>query len=127
MSKFRSPLSIAKGMGSAKEGTHHFWMQRVTAVALVPLILWFCLSLAMMPEATYAEVVAWMKSPFNAVMLILSIFASFWHLAMGLQVIQEDYISDNNIRMVSILVMKLLCFFFAALGVFSVIKIAVGG
>lgn len=127
MSKFRSPLSVAKGMGSAKEGTHHFWMQRVTAVALVPLILWFCLSLAMMPEATYAEVVAWMKSPFNAVMLILSIFASFWHLAMGLQVIQEDYISDNNIRMVSILVMKLLCFFFAALGVFSVIKIAVGG
>lgn len=127
MSKFRSPLSVAKGMGSAKEGTHHFWMQRVTAVALVPLILWFCLSLAMMPEATYAEVVSWMKSPFNAVMLILSIFASFWHLAMGLQVIQEDYISDNNIRMVSILIMKLLCFFFAALGVFSVIKIAVGG
>lgn len=127
MSKYRSPLSLAKGLGSAKEGTHHFWMQRVSAVALIPLIIWFCLSLAMMPEATYATVVEWMQSPFNAVMLILSIFASFWHLAMGLQVIQEDYISDNNIRMVSILVMKLLCFFFAALGIFSVIKIAVGG
>lgn len=127
MSKFRSPLSVVKGHGSAKDGTHHFWMQRVTAVALVPLIVWFCLSLAMMPEATYATVVAWMKSPFNSVMLILSIFASFYHLSLGLQVILEDYISNNNVRMFSILGVKLGCFFFAALGIFSVIKIAVGG
>ncbi|PID44475.1 MAG: succinate dehydrogenase, hydrophobic membrane anchor protein [Proteobacteria bacterium] len=126
MSKYRSPLTIAKGLGSAKEGTHHFWMQRVSAVALVPLVLWFCFSLAMLPEATYANVVAWMQSPFNAVMLILCIFASFWHLAQGLQVIQEDYISGHFARLVSILIMKLFCFFFAALGIFSVIKIAVG-
>lgn len=127
MSKFRSPLTVAKGFGSAKEGTHHFWMQRVSAVALVPLVLWFCFSLAMMPTASYETVVSWMQSPFNAVMLILCIFASFWHLAQGLQVIMEDYISNHHIRMVSILIMKLLCFFFAALGIFSVIKIAVGG
>jgi len=127
MSKFRSPLSVAKGHGSAKDGTHHFWMQRVTAVALIPLLLWFCFSIAMMPEATYATVVAWMKSPFNSVMLILALFASFYHLSLGLQVILEDYISNHNVRMASILGMKLFCFFFAALGIFSVIKIAVGG
>jgi len=127
MSKFRSPLSVVKGHGSAKDGTHHFWMQRVTAVALIPLLLWFCFSIAMMPEATYATVVAWMKSPFNSVMLILALFASFYHLSLGLQVILEDYISNHNVRMASILGMKLFCFFFAALGIFSVIKIAVGG
>ncbi|RVU82874.1 succinate dehydrogenase, hydrophobic membrane anchor protein [Leucothrix sargassi] len=127
MSKFRSPLSVAKGHGSAKSGTHHFWMQRVTAVALIPLVIWFCFSLAMMPEATYETVVAWMKSPFNSVMLILCIVASFYHLSMGLQVILEDYISNINVHMVSILVMKLGCFFFASLGIFSVVKIAVGG
>ncbi|MGB1309980.1 MAG: succinate dehydrogenase, hydrophobic membrane anchor protein [Leucothrix sp.] len=127
MSNLRSPLSIAKGHGSAGEGTHHFWVQRVSAVALVPLILWFCFSLAMMPTATYATVVDWMQSPFNSVMLILCIFASFYHLALGLQVIIEDYVSNTNIRMFSILIMKLLSFFFAALGIFSVIKIAVGG
>ena len=127
MSYLRSPLSVAKGHGSAKDGTHHFWVQRVTAIALIPLIIWFCLSLAMMPTATYATVVDWMQSPFNSVMLILSIFASFYHLALGLQVILEDYIANTNIRMFSILGMKLFCFFFAALGIFSVIKIAVGG
>ena len=127
MSKFRSPLSVVKGHGSAKDGTHHFWMQRVTAIALIPLLLWFCFSIAMMPEATYATVVAWMKSPFNSVMLILALFASFYHLSLGLQVILEDYISNHNVRMASILGMKLFCFFFAALGIFSVIKIAVGG
>ncbi|WP_022951176.1 succinate dehydrogenase, hydrophobic membrane anchor protein [Leucothrix mucor] len=127
MSYLRSPLSVAKGHGSAKDGTHHFWLQRVTAIALIPLIVWFCLSLAMMPTATYATVVDWMQSPFNSVMLILSIFAAFYHLALGLQVILEDYIANTNIRMFSILGMKLLCFFFAALGIFSVIKIAVGG
>ena len=127
MSNFRSPLSVVKGHGAAGEGTHHFWVQRVTAVALVPLVVWFCFSLAMMPTATHATVVDWMSSPFNSVLLILSIFASFYHLALGLQVIIEDYVSNSNIRMVSILMMKLLCFFFAALGIFSVIKIAVGG
>ena len=127
MSKFRSPLSVVKGHGSAKDGTHHFWMQRVTAIALIPLLLWFCFSIACMPEATYVNVVTWLKSPFNSVMLILGIFASFYHLSMGLQVIIEDYVSNTNVRMVSILVMKLLCFFFAALGIFSVVKVAVGG
>jgi len=118
---------MAKGHGAAGEGTHHFWVQRVTAVALVPLVLWFCFSLAMMPVASYATVVGWMQSPFNSVMLILTIIASFYHLVLGLQVIIEDYVSDANIRMFSIVIMKLLSFFFAALGIFSVIKIAVGG
>ena len=126
MSKFRSPLSVAKGHGSAKSGTHHYWMQRVTAVALIPLVIWFCFSLAMMPEATYETVVDWMKSPFNSVMLILCMVASFYHLSLGLQVILEDYVSNKHINMVSMLVMKLACFFFASLGIFSVIKIAVG-
>ena len=125
MSRLRSPLSIAKGHGSARDGTHHFWVQRLSAVALIPLVIWFCLAIAFMPSATHAEVLAWFASPFNAVMMILVIIASFYHLVLGLQVIIEDYVSSKGTRMLSIVVMKLGCMFFAALGVFSVIKLAV--
>ena len=127
MSHLQTPLAKVKGMGSAKDGTHHFWVQRLTALALVPLTIWFCLSIAALPEATYAVVVTWLQSPFNSVMLGLSLFAAFYHLQLGLQVILEDYISSSHIRLFSIIAVKLLSVFFAALGIFSIIKVSVGG
>jgi len=127
MSHLQTPLSKVKGMGSAKDGTEHFWAQRLTALALIPLTIWFCFSIAALPEASYATVVSWLQSPFNSVMLALSLFAGFYHLQLGLQVILEDYISNKEIRLYSIIAVKLLSVFFAALGIFSIIKVSVGG
>jgi len=127
MSHLQTPLSKVKGMGTAKDGTGHFFAQRLTALALIPLTIWFCLSIAALPEATYATVVAWLQSPFNSVMLGLSIFAGFYHLQLGLQVILEDYVSNKDIRLFSIIAVKLASVFFSALGIFSIIKVSVGG
>ncbi len=126
MSEYRTPLSKVKGLGASGDATHHFWLQRITALALVPLTLWFVFSLAALPEASYAEVVAWVQSPFNLVMLVSTIIVSFHHGQMGLQVIMEDYIANYNIRLVSILLLKIVSFFMATLGVISVLKIAMG-
>ena len=126
MSKFRTPLSGVKGLGSSGDATHTFWLQRVTALALVPLTLWFIFSIACLPEASHADIVNWVKSPFNLVMLILTIIVSFYHGQIGIQVVLEDYISEYGIRVVSILAIKLLSFFLATLGVGSVLKIAFG-
>lgn len=127
MKDLRSPLAKVKGLGVSPESSQHFWIHRVTALALVPLTLWFCFSIALLPEASYEAIVNWMQSPFNATMLILTVVISLHHGQQGVQVIIEDYISDYNIRLLGILVIKFIAYFLMALGVFSVIKIALGG
>jgi len=127
MSYLRTPLSKAKGLGSAKTGTEHFWMQRITALALIPLVIWFCMSLAFLPDANYATVVSWLSSPFNAVLMIITLIAGFYHGALGMQIIFEDYISTHSTRIIAIIISNLVLFFFAALGVFSVLKISISG
>jgi len=122
MGEFRTPLSKVKGLGSAKEGTTHFWRQRLTALALIPLILWFCVSIAVMP-VDHATLVAWVQQPAVAIALILLIISTFYHAQLGLQVIFEDYISSHSTRTVSIIGMSFLCLLFGAIGVFSVLKI----
>lgn len=127
MSQYRTPLSRVKGLGTSGDATRTFWLQRVTALGLVPLALWFIFSLAMLPEASYAELVAWVKSPFNLVMLVSIILVGFYHGQMGVQVIIEDYVADYNKRVIGILAVKIVSFFFATLGVVSVLKIGFGG
>ena len=85
----RTPLSQAKGLGSAKEGASHWWLQRLTAIALVPLAIWFAFAVACVGNAGHAEVHAWLSNPFVAVALILFIVATFYHTQLGLQVIVE--------------------------------------
>ena len=127
MSNLRTPLSKVKGLGSAKTGTDHFLFQRITALALTPLVIWFCISLAFLPDANYATVLAWLNSPFNAVLMIVTLIAGFYHAALGMQVIFEDYIPTHNTRIIAIILTNLLLFFFGALGVFSVLKISISG
>jgi len=126
MNDLRTPLAKVRGLGSAKDGTHHFWVQRVSALALTPLVLWFGLSVASLPNASYDSVVQWLDSPFNVVMLVSFLIAGFYHGALGLQVIIEDYISKEGIRIASIIAVQLISFFFAALGVFAALKISLG-
>lgn len=124
--EMRTPLKKAKGWGSAKSGTHHFWVQRLTALALIPLTLWFCFGLASLPSMEYGEFVAWMKSPYSAIMMIMTIAATFYHYALGLQVIIEDYVSDHGIRTAAIIGGYFFSIIVAVTGIFSVLRIAFG-
>lgn len=127
MKDLRSPLAKAKGLGTSPEASHHFWLQRVSALALIPLVLWFGFSVAALPEMTYEVLTAWLQSPFNTVMMIMLLVVGLHHGQFGMQVIIEDYVHAHDIRIIGILTVKFISYFMMALGVFSVIKIALGG
>jgi len=122
----RSPLGRAIGLGSAKEGVAHWWRQRVSALALVPLTLWFVIALIGLIGADHAAFVAWVRSPMPAVFLVLLLVATFYHTALGLQVVIEDYIHGEVARLAALLIMRLLCVLFAVRGIFAVLKMALG-
>lgn len=126
MNDLRSSLAKAKGLGSSGDATHHFWVQRLTALALIPLTLWFGFSVALLPDANYSAIVRWLQSPFNATMMILIVIISFQHAHLGMQVIFEDYISDHNKRIIAILIIKFTSYFMMVLGVYSILKITLG-
>ena len=118
----RTPLSEAKGLGSAKEGVGHWWMQRLTAVALVPLAIWFAFAVAMLGSASYETMVAWLQSPVVAVLIILFIAATFYHTQLGLQVIVEDYV-EGWLKIVSLVLINFLCIILAVAGIIALLKI----
>jgi succinate dehydrogenase / fumarate reductase membrane anchor subunit len=125
MNILSTPLSRVKGLGSAKEGTTHFWHQRLTALILIPLVLWFGFSIAAMP-VDHATLTDWVAHPAVAIALILLILATFYHSQLGLQIIIEDYVSTHSIRIVSIILINFLCLLFAIIGVVAVLKITLG-
>ncbi|MGH8516513.1 MAG: succinate dehydrogenase, hydrophobic membrane anchor protein [Panacagrimonas sp.] len=120
----RSPLGRARGLGSAKDGTHHFWVQRVSAVALIPLSLWFVFSIASLPGASYAQVQWWVGYPAVAVTLVLFIAAALYHSMLGVQVVIEDYVGSEGMKITVLLLSKFLHFAVAAASIFAVLKIA---
>ena len=122
----RSPLAAARGLGSAKSGTHHWWLQRVTAVALVPLTIWFVIGLIVHAGAPYEEMRAWIGSPITATLMISLLFAMFYHAQLGLQVVIEDYIHGHGCKIAVLWLVKGAAFFFGAAAVFSVVKLAIG-
>jgi succinate dehydrogenase / fumarate reductase membrane anchor subunit len=97
---YRTPLARAKGLGSAKSGTGHWWMQRVTAVALVPLSFWLIKFLGLSLTAPYQQTVDWLASPVNSICIIAWVIAVFYHAALGLQVVIEDYVAPEGINIV---------------------------
>ena len=121
----RSPLGRARGMGSAKAGTHHWWMQRVTSVALLPLTIWLVFSLARMPDSTWQQATAWIGRPFNAVLLLAFLAAAFHHAAAGLQVVIEDYVRGEMARIGALLAVKGVCALLWLAGSLAVLRIAV--
>lgn len=125
MQDLRSPLSKVKGLGSAKDGTHHFWHQRLTALLLIPLVLWLGFSLAAMP-LEHAALLEWIRQPFVTVALLLLIFAVFYHAKLGLQVVIEDYVGTHSRRTLMLLLSSFLCLLIGIVGVVSVLKIAFG-
>lgn len=122
----RSPLQVARGLGSAKHGTEHWWSQRLTAIALVPLTVWFVFGVIRHLGADHAGFVAWMKSPFSAVMMVLTAVVTFHHAQSGLQVVIEDYVNVEWQKMALIIGVKFLSFALAAACVLAVVKIFIG-
>ena len=125
MGDLRSPLSRARGHGSAKDGTTHFWHQRLTALLLIPLILWLGFSLASLP-VDHATLTDWIRHPLVSMALVLLIGVLFYHAQMGLQVVIEDYISSHARRTPVLLLSNMACLLLGVVGVVSVLKIAFG-
>lgn len=123
-SSLRSPLGRVRGLGSAKEGVAHWWAQRVTALALVPLTLWFVIAVISLAGADYARTTAWIASPVPAILLVLLVAATFYHAVLGLQVVIEDYVGSEALRIALILIVKAAAIVLAAAAIFAVLKIA---
>ena len=99
---YRSPLARVRGLGSAKAGTSHWWMQRVSAVALIPLSFWLITFLNLSFSAPYQQTVEWLSSPLNTVCIVAWVIAVFYHAALGLQVVIEDYIAAEGVKIVAV-------------------------
>jgi succinate dehydrogenase / fumarate reductase membrane anchor subunit len=125
MSELRSPLSKVKGLGSAKEGTGHFWHQRLTSLLLIPLVLWVGFSLAALP-VDHTTLVGWIQQPWVSVALVLLVITTFYHAQLGLQVVIEDYVSSHSRRTMALLLTNLSCLLLGTIGVISVLKISLG-
>jgi succinate dehydrogenase / fumarate reductase, membrane anchor subunit len=122
----KTPLGRVLGLGSAKSGFHHWWAQRLSAVALVPLTLWFVASLLALPALDHASVSAWLAAPLPAVALTLLVLAMSWHSALGLQVIAEDYVHRKPVRVAVLALIKLLHAAAAVAGVYSILLVSLG-
>ena len=123
----RSPIGRVLGLGAAKEGFSHWWLQRVTSVALVLLGLWFVTALLRMPTFQYEFVVAWIAMPLNAVLLLLLIGTLVYHSQLGVQVVVEDYVHHHGLKIATMMLLTFAHVAVAALAIFAVLRIAFGG
>lgn len=120
----QSPIARARGLGSAKEGLHHWWMQRVTAVVMVPLTLWFVFAVASRVGAGYEAVAGWVANPCVAVALVIYFAALFYHSALGVQVVVEDYVHQGTVKIIALFANKLAHLVFGVAAVLAVLRIA---
>ena len=119
----RSPLGRARGLGAAKAGAAHWWAQRLTSIALLPLTLWFLCAAVRMIGATRDDVVFWMAGPLPIVLMIALVIATFHHLQLGLQIVIEDYVNNDMLRIGSILLVKGLSLLLALACIVSVLRL----
>ncbi|MBV9859654.1 MAG: succinate dehydrogenase, hydrophobic membrane anchor protein [Alphaproteobacteria bacterium] len=120
----RSPLGRAIGLGSAKEGVEHWWRQRISSIALVPLTLWFVVVVIRLAGTGLDAFTAWIGHPVPAVVMVLLLSATFYHADLGLRVIVEDYVAPEWVKLVLIILIRLGCIALGVAGVFAVLKIA---
>jgi succinate dehydrogenase / fumarate reductase, membrane anchor subunit len=122
----RSPLGKVLGTGSAKEGVHHWWMQRLTSIALIPLTIWFVVSLLSLPSFNHVDVQVWMAQSWTALFLVLFILVATWHSQLGVRVIVEDYVHGGT-KTLTLVLFTFIHAVVAVGGVFAVLKVAFGG
>ena len=122
----RTPLGQVLGLGSAKDGTGHFWGQRVSGVGLLLLGLWFVCSLATMPGFSHAEAIAFIGAPLNGVLLLLLVITLAYHSQLGVQVVIEDYVHGHGMKLASLVISRFVHSFLAVAAVYAIIKIGLG-
>ena len=120
----KTPLGRARGLGSAKEGSDHWMSQRITAIANIPLVLWFVYSIVSLNGASHAEFTSWLAQPLNAILAILFVISIFYHAKLGAQVVTEDYFHGEAVKFVKLIAQKLVLFALGIACVFSILKIA---
>jgi succinate dehydrogenase / fumarate reductase membrane anchor subunit len=120
----RSPLRRVLGLGSAKEGVQHWWVQRLTSVALVPLSIWFVVSLLALPSLDHATVIAWMSQSWTALLLIVFVLVATWHSQLGVRVVVEDYVHGAGAKTLTLVIVSFAHVLIGAAGVFAVLKVA---
>ncbi len=121
-----TPLNRVLGLGTAKGAAEHWWMQRLTAVALLPLGLWFAVSLLLLPDFSYATVIAWAQRPVTSILLILIVLAIGYHSYLGLQVVIEDYVHSKGLKVVALMSSALAHAALSIAALFAILKIAFG-
>ena len=121
-----SPLNRVLGLGSAKEGAEHWWAQRLTAIALVPLGLWFAFTFGGLGDFSYDSVVAFIGQPLNSILLILTVLTLSYHSHLGVQVVAEDYLHGPSIKVIVIASVLFAHVTVAVAGIFAVLKVAFG-
>jgi succinate dehydrogenase / fumarate reductase, membrane anchor subunit len=122
----RSPLGKVLGTGSAKEGVHHWWLQRLTSIALVPLTIWFVVSLLSLGSFEHVAVITWMAQSWTALLLVLFILVATWHSQLGVRVVVEDYVHGGS-KTLTLVLLTFIHAVVAAAGIFAVLKVAFGG
>ena len=122
----RTMLGKVRGSGSAKNGSHHWWRQRLTAIGLLPLVVWLLVSLVGLIGSDHSQVVKWVSSPFTTLFLILFVFSGFYHAKLGLQVVIEDYIHSEGSKIISLLFINFVCISCGLLAIIAILKIPSG-
>jgi succinate dehydrogenase / fumarate reductase membrane anchor subunit len=123
----RSPISRARGLGSAKDGVSHWWLQRLTAIALIPLGIWLVASVVCLAGADHAAITQWLSAPFTLGALSLTLIAAFYHAVLGLQVVIEDYVHTKATKLTLIILVQFAAFAFAAAGIIALLTTAFAG
>ena len=124
---YRTPLARVRGLGSARQGSQDWWQQRVSAIALLPLSLWLAVYLSILPNVNYEEVLRWISIPWNTVLLLSFILLSLYHAMLGLQVVIEDYVHNDWMKLFGTLGIRLVTAFLTLSTVFSVLHIVFVG
>ena len=122
----RTSLGRVRGLGSAKEGTHHWWAQRLTAIALVPLTLWLVYSIVCMTTLDYIAAIGWLQSPITSSLLILFVIALFYHAQLGMQVVIEDYVECKVFKITSIVLLNFIIWFTGLASIMAILKVFLG-
>ncbi len=119
----RTPLSKIRALGSAKDGTEHWWRQRITAIANIPLVLGFAFVLVNAVGKTHGEVAVLLGSPFVVILLLLMIGLMSWHMKLGMQVVIEDYVHTRSYKIAALILNNFFCVTVAIAGIYAVLKL----
>lgn len=125
--ELRSSLGRVRGLGSAKEGVGHWWAQRLSALALVPLSIWFVIAAISLIGADYASFQAWLGIFGNALLMVLTVAVLFYHAALGMQVVIEDYVHHPFWTPVALIGVRFVLYALAASSILAVVLVAIGG